>query len=307
MDETMLMTGASRGIGWHAAVAMLATNPGLQMFVTDRTGGLAEALRAKSGNPQVYGVRADLASLDSVRAAAHHVMQRARVTSFVGNAGLQVTSGARRSADGYEVTFAVNVLANHLLLRLVGDQLRRAVITASDTHFGDFRHNLGLAPAPVWRPPAELARPDGPHTSVAGRTAYSTSKLAVIYLVHEWARRLGGSTEVFSWNPGFVPGTGLTRDAGPSVRFAAARVLPLLTLTPLSVSPRTAGHHLARVATGPAVAPSGSYVNLGRAERSSDASYDPQRERELFEAADAQCGRPGKEHHGGHRPTEPPP
>ncbi|MCZ7423279.1 MULTISPECIES: SDR family NAD(P)-dependent oxidoreductase [unclassified Micromonospora] len=286
MTETMLMTGASRGIGWHAAVAMLAANPRLRMFVTDRTGGLAEALRDKSGNQQVYGVRTDLASLGSVRAAADHVMRRARVTSFVGNAGLQVTSGARCSADGYEVTFAVNVLANHLLLRLLGDQLRRAVITASDTHFGDFRHNLGLAPAPVWRPPAELARPDGPHTSVAGRTAYSTSKLAVIHLVHEWARRLD-NTEVYSWNPGFVPGTGLTRDAGPIVRFAAARVLPLLTLTPLSVSPRTAGRHLARVATGPAVAPSGSYVNLGRAERSSDASYDPQREGELFEAAQA--------------------
>jgi NAD(P)-dependent dehydrogenase (short-subunit alcohol dehydrogenase family) len=49
MDETMLMTGASRGIGWHAAVAMLAANPQLRMFVTDRTGGLTEALRDKSG------------------------------------------------------------------------------------------------------------------------------------------------------------------------------------------------------------------------------------------------------------------
>ena len=98
------------------------------------TGGLAEALRDKSGNQQVYGVRADLSSLDSVRAAADHVMARARVTSFVGNAGIQLTSGARRSADGYEVTFAVNVLANHLLLRLLSGSLRRAVITASDTH-----------------------------------------------------------------------------------------------------------------------------------------------------------------------------
>ncbi|WFE26624.1 SDR family NAD(P)-dependent oxidoreductase [Solwaraspora sp. WMMD791] len=286
MDETMLMTGASRGIGWHAAVAMLAADPELRMFVTDRTGGLAEALRDKSGNKQVYGVPADLSSLDSVRAAADHVRERARVTSFVGNAGLQVTSGARPSADGYEVTFAVNVLANHLLLRLLGDQLRRVVITGSDTHFGDLRHNLGLVPAPRWRPPTELARPDQPDTAVAGRTAYSTSKLAVIYLVHEWARRLTDA-EVFSWNPGFVPGTGLARDAGPVVRFVATRVLPLLTLTPLSVGPRTAGGHLARVATGPAVAPSGSYVNLGRAERSSDESYDPQRERELFAAADA--------------------
>ncbi|MFY1634235.1 hypothetical protein ACN27F_13300 [Solwaraspora sp. WMMB335] len=187
MDETMLMTGASREIGWHAAVAMLAADPGLRMFVTDHTGGLAEGLRDKNGNPQVYGVPADLSSLDSVRAAADHVMARAAVTSFVGDAGLQVTGGARRSADGYEVTFAVDVLANHLLLRLLGDQLRRVVITGSDTHFGDLRHNLGLAPAPRWRPPTELARPDQPDTAVAGRTAYSTSKFSVVYLVHEWA------------------------------------------------------------------------------------------------------------------------
>ncbi|WP_432968959.1 hypothetical protein [Dactylosporangium sp. CA-233914] len=63
--------------------------------------------------------------------------------------------------------------------------------------------------------------------------------------------------------------------------------MPVLTLTPLSVNARTAGAHLARVATGPAVGPSGAYVNLGRVERSSDASYDHGRERELWAAAGA--------------------
>jgi NAD(P)-dependent dehydrogenase (short-subunit alcohol dehydrogenase family) len=66
-------------------------------------------------------------------------------------------------------------------------------VVGSDTHFGDLRHNLGLVPAPRWKDVRELAAPcEGAKAEAAreGRTAYSTSKLAVAYLVHAFARRL---------------------------------------------------------------------------------------------------------------------
>ncbi|MFE6921616.1 hypothetical protein ACFVAV_11265 [Nocardia sp. NPDC057663] len=47
-----------------------------------------------------------------------------------------------------------------------------------------------------------------------------TSKLAAIYLVHEYARRLRTGIGIISYNPRFVPGTDLARDADAVSRFA---------------------------------------------------------------------------------------
>jgi NAD(P)-dependent dehydrogenase (short-subunit alcohol dehydrogenase family) len=211
---------------------------------------------------------------------------------FVGNAGVQYTNALTVGPDGFESTFAVNVLANHLFVRLLQDCFvapSRIVITSSDTHVGDFRHNLGMVPGPVWRSPEVLARSGAfsrPATAAAGRTAYSTSKLAVIHLVHEYVRRLPAGIDVVAYNPGFVPGTGLARNAGVVARFAMRRILPALVRTPFATSIEAAGRGLAEVVVGTRKAPSGSYVDRDRVARSSEESYDPQRESELWEVVE---------------------
>jgi NAD(P)-dependent dehydrogenase (short-subunit alcohol dehydrogenase family) len=295
--RTIAMTGATHGIGNVAATKLLQDAPDVHLVAVARPGAgdVAEALRQASGNPNVSMVTADLASLDSLRAAAAALRgqldRRALppLAGFVGNAGLQLTRASDATVDGIEATFAVNVLANHVLI----DELRahftppaRIVITTSDTHFGDFRHNMGMVPAPRWREPRELSTPGTavkPDRAAAGRTAYSTSKLAVIYLVHALARRLPTGVEVFSFNPGFVPGTGLARDAGAITRFAAGRILPLMTLTPYARSLTVSGADLAAAAIGPVAAVSGAYVNGTAVERSSAESYDLDREEALWE------------------------
>lgn len=76
-----------------------------------------------------------------------------------------------------------------------------------------------MVPAPKWREPAALATPgtaDKPDGAVAGRTAYSTSKLAVIYLVHAFARQLPAGIEIFSFNPGWFPEPDLFATPVPS-------------------------------------------------------------------------------------------
>lgn len=300
MKHTIVMTGASRGIGTFAAVRMLRDDADLHLVVTTRGNGddLVAQLGRDSGNRNVSWVDAELSSLSSVRAAAGEIIGRLDggglppLNGFVGNAGLQVTSANRSTGDGIETTFAVNVLANHLFLRLLADHFSapaRIVITTSDTHFGDFRHNMGMVPAPQWRSPRDLMAPGtttATDTLTAGRTAYSTSKLAVIHLVHEFARHLPAGVDIYSWNPGFVPGTGLARDASAVQRFAMKHVMPLMTLTPLSVSARTAGQHLAQLMRRKKPAESGAYISLATAEPSSAESYDPDRERELWQACD---------------------
>ena len=304
--HTIVMTGASRGIGNHAAAQMLRRAPDLHLVITARGSGaeLAAQLIRDSGNPHVTWVTCELSSLASVRSAAAEIGRRLDagvlppLTGFVGNAGVQLTSANRATPDDLETTFAVNVLANHLFLRLLGDrfvQPARVVITTSDTHFGDLRHNMGMVPAPRWRAPRELARAGSSpatDTVAAGRTTYSTSKLAVIHLVHEFSRRLPAGVDIYSWNPGFVPGTGLARDANAGQRFAMRYVMPLMVLTPLSVSAKTAGRRLADVVLGDRPTDSGAYIDLDRPESSSAESYDLARERELWQAADELCRLP---------------
>ncbi|WP_179892205.1 short-chain dehydrogenase, partial [Streptomyces sp. rh34] len=251
-----------------------------------------------AGGHTVSHVAADLGSPADVRSAAVAIRDRldrgelAPLRGFVGNAGTQYTNALTEGPDGFEATFAVNVLANHLFVRLLQDRFTapaRIVITASDTHFGDFKHNMGMVPGPVWKSPGILARTGAfpePHTAAAGRTAYATSKLAAIYLVHEYARRLPAGIDAVAYNPGFVPGTGLARNAGPASRFAMRRVMPVMALTPFATSRSAAGRYLADIVLGTTRAPTGSYVDRGRADRSSRESYDPRREGELWDAAE---------------------
>lgn len=299
MKHTIVMTGASRGIGRVAAEHILRRSPDAHLLVVARgSSGAQLAAELGAGGHTVSHVSADLGSLAGVRSAAGEILDRLDrgdlppLRGFVGNAGMQYTNALTEGPDGFEATFAVNVLANHLFVRLLQDRFTapsRIVITASDTHFGDFKHNMGMVPGPAWKSPDVLARTGAfpkPDTAVGGRTAYSTSKLAAIYLVHEYARRLPAGIDAVAYNPGFVPGTGLARNAGPVSRFAMRRILPVMTLTPFATGRSAAGRYLADVVLGTTYAPTGSYVDRSRADRSSRESYDPQREGELWEAAE---------------------
>ncbi len=304
---TVLMTGASRGLGRAAAERLLRDRPDqlLLVLVRGEEAGrrLARELAARTGNANVQVVACDLGSLAEVRTAAEAVRELldAReippLTGFLANAGVQMASVTKTTADGFEATFGINVLANYLLLRLLADRFEpgaRVVITGSESHFGDFRHNLGLVPAPRWTGTRSLARPGaGPEaeTVTAGRRAYSTSKLGVQYLVHELARRFP-EIDCYAFTPGLVPGTGLARDAGAIQRFGFRYLLPLLWATPIASSPQTAGVRLAAAMTAPRPAESGAYLDRGRVVPSSAESYDEEREEELWRGAAELCGVP---------------
>jgi NAD(P)-dependent dehydrogenase (short-subunit alcohol dehydrogenase family) len=295
--RTIVMTGATHGLGRAAAVKLLEDAPDVHLVVLARSHGedVAAELWEASGNPHVSSVTADLASLDDLRAATSRIkddLDRGALpplTGLIGNAGVQLMRATDATVDGAETTFAVNVLANYVLV----DELRehftspaRIVLTTSDTHFGDLKHNMAMVPGPLWREPSELATPGTApkaESTLAGRTAYSTSKLGVVYLVHALARRLPAGVEIFSFNPGLVPGTGLQRDADAVTRFAFRAIMPVMTHTPFARTMATSGGDLAVAAVGPQRGPSGAYLNGPNAEPSSPASYDVAREDALWD------------------------
>lgn len=304
---TLLMTGASRGLGRAAAERLLRARPDqlLLVFVRGEEAGhrLARELAASTGNSNVRAVSCDLGSLADVRVAAEAVrklLDSGEIPPLAGvlaNAGVQMASTTKTTSDGFEATFGINVLANYLLLRLLADRLEpgaRVVVTGSESHFGDFRHNLGLVPAPRWAGTRTLARPGtGPEaeTVTAGRRAYSTSKLGVQYLVHALARRLP-EVDFYAYTPRLVPGTGLVRDASAIQRFGFRWLLPVLRATPIASSPQTAGAKLAEAVIAPKPAESGAYLDRGRVVPSSKESYDEEREEELWLGAAELCGVP---------------
>jgi NAD(P)-dependent dehydrogenase (short-subunit alcohol dehydrogenase family) len=136
----------------------------------------------RSGNQDVAVALAEFASLAQVRRLADDILQAyPQIAVLVNNAGL-MTPKYELSADGYELTFAVNHLAPFLLTNLLLDRLRasapaRIVTVASEAHRGATIDPALLAGAQGWRP----------------IKAYGRSKLCNILFTRELAARLAGS------------------------------------------------------------------------------------------------------------------
>lgn len=246
MDQLMVMTGATRGIGQVAAALMAG---GL--------GGIAGA-RDPAALPAAWQHRPlDLASLSSVRGFVASLPD-APITHLVLNAGGQRSDVAGRTIDGFETTFATNHLAHYLLLRLVMPRLAkgaRVVITTSGTH--DPAQKTAV-PAPRHANAAWLANPDRDpgldrSPAVAGMRAYSASKLCNLMTARQLAasaEAIAGGWHVFAYDPGLTPGTGLVRSHPWAVRRLVWPLLPLLV--PIAKGMNTladAGRGLADLAT----------------------------------------------------------
>ena len=291
----LLMTGATRGIGLSAAREILRRSPDTHLVLLGRASSTAEVLPGlQVVSPHVSTVDVDLSSQASVDAAGAQLEDRLdsgelpSLWGLVFNAGVHLSNALQTTVDGYERTFAVNVMSTHQLLRQLHPHIQapaRIVVTVSDAHFGDLRHTGGTMPAPRWAIP-EISRPgafDRSESVRAGRRAYVTSKLGGVHLVHEWAPRLPDGVDIVAYNPSLVVGTGLAREAGGTYPFLMSKIIPLLAVTPLVDTPIPAGNKLADVILGVTPAETGTYIHRRKAMASSAESYDIDRERELWD------------------------
>ncbi|WP_405639676.1 SDR family NAD(P)-dependent oxidoreductase [Streptomyces uncialis] len=294
-NRTLIMTGATRGIGLEAARDILGRSPDTHLVVLGRGSSAAEVLPGlRKISPHVSTVDIDLSSKASVDAAGLQLEdlldsgELPPLRGLVFNAGVHLSDALQTTVDGYERTFAVNVMSTHQLLRRLHPHIQapaRIVVTVSDAHFGDLRHTGGTMPAPRWAIP-EISRPGAFARSGnvrAGRRAYVTSKLGGVHLVHEWARRLPEGIEIVSYNPSLVVGTGLAREAGGAFPFLMSKIIPLLAVTPLVDTPVPAGRKFADTVLGVTPAASGAYIHRTKATPSSAESYDTDREHVLWD------------------------
>jgi NAD(P)-dependent dehydrogenase (short-subunit alcohol dehydrogenase family) len=295
---TVLLTGPTGGLG-NAATLAIANRPAPQrpdLILVGRAGKaltqVADAARAAGATVREIGC--DLARLADVRDAGQQVRALLEagdvrpLRAVVANAGVSVVDTHNASADGYELTFAVNYLAH---AQLIGDLLdvvvapARIVLLGSNTyHQNIFRRILRVAPAD-WRDPIELARPtdaDLPATMERSGTAYSDSKLAILYYAHELQRRAPSGINVAVFEPGFMPGTGLSRGHGPGVQ----RVGRVIERIPGVSSPARSGPMLASILLDDRWAHlrDGAFVVKDREREVKPFATDPAREARLWDA-----------------------
>jgi NAD(P)-dependent dehydrogenase (short-subunit alcohol dehydrogenase family) len=295
---TVLITGPTGGLGRAAALAM-ASRPGPQrpdLLLVGRAGAALTSVAdtARGAGTRVREIGCDLARLADVRAAAEEAKEllaagKVRpLRGLVANAGVMVKDTRTASADGYELTFAVNYLAH---AQLIGDLLgsfappARIVLLGSNTYHANLgRKLIGVQPA-QWRDPIELAQPAAADTRPSFKamgTAYSDSKLAILYYAHELQRRAPEEISVSVFEPGVMPGTGLGRQGGP----AAERIGRGLQRLPGVASPAESGPELAALVLDDRWAHlrGGAFVVRDKEREVQPVAHDPERERRLWDA-----------------------
>lgn len=119
--KTVMITGSTSGLG--ATVAQRLGALGATVIVHGRSeerGAEVVAAINAAGPGRAVFYRADLASLDDVEALAAQVRaNHPQLNLLINNAGIGGSTGneRRESADGYELTFAINYLSHFHLTR----------------------------------------------------------------------------------------------------------------------------------------------------------------------------------------------
>lgn len=118
--KTALVTGATGGIGKQIARGLAKL--GAEVLIGARNRQKGAAVRDELGG-NVRVLELDVASFASIKAAVDKLPVE-KLDVLVNNAGAWF-SDRRASVDGYELTFATNVLGPHLLTKLLAPRLQR--------------------------------------------------------------------------------------------------------------------------------------------------------------------------------------
>ena len=267
-----LVTGATGGIG-KVTARVLAAQGATVVIVShsdERCRDAVQQIIAQTGNQNVSAIVADLSTQAGVRqASAEFLSRHTRLDILVNNAGALFTNRSV-SADGIDMTFALNHFGPFLLTSLLLDTIRasapaRIVTVSSSAH----RAARGISFDKLRSP-------------IGGFGAYSQSKLANVLFTYELAQRLAGTgVTANALHPGVV-NTGFGKNNGALFRVVFNLVWPLFT-----VSPEEGARTSVYLASSPDVATiSGAYFEKQRPVRSSPLSYDTALARRLWEVSE---------------------
>ena len=271
-NKTILITGASAGIGLHSAIGLAKLGAKIVMVGRDkgRTAKAMELVKSETGNQAVSYLLADLSSLREVRRLAQEFKSKYDSLDVLLNNAGAIFLTRKVSVDGYERTLALNHLNYFLLTDLLLELLKstpsaRIVNVASRAHYQGH---------------VDFDDLQSQHGYNAMR-AYSMSKLMNVLFTYELARRLQGTNVTANClHPGFVA-SNFAGNNGWFVRIA-------MNFMPGRISVEEGARCPIYLASAPEVeAVNGKYFNFDTQEtHSSEESYDQNVAKRLWEVSE---------------------
>ena len=234
--KTVVITGATSGIGEAAALALAAQGARIVFAARDAAKAADLMGRLTRANPDAAHdhVTGELSTLAGMRGAGEALAAKApRIDVLVNNAGA-IFANREVTADGLEKTFAVNHMAYFVVTEILRPNFApdaRIVSTASGAHAAGRLDFDDL----------QLER------RYSAFTAYGTSKLCNILWNRELARRLDGAGVTANC---FHPG-GVSTGFGSNNRGLLATIFKLAS--PLLLTPEKGADTLVWLASSPDV------------------------------------------------------
>ncbi|MEL6927702.1 MAG: protochlorophyllide reductase [Cyanobacteria bacterium J06600_6] len=315
-ESTVVVTGASSGVGLYAAKALC--DRGWHVVMACRNLPKTEKVAAEVGLPQdKYSIiHLDLSSLDSVQKFVADFRATGKsLDALVCNAAvyLPLEKEPQRSAEGYELSVATNHLGHFLLCNLMLEDLQKSpaaeprlvilgTVTANPKEIG------GKIPIPA---PPDLGNLQGmeagfkdPVTMIDGKKfkpgkAYKDSKLCNMLTMRELHDRYHESTGIIfnALYPGCVAETGLFRNHYSLFQ----TIFPWFqkNVTGGYVTEELAGERVAKVVADPKFNQSGVYYSWGNRQQEdrtafvqeiSDEAMDDNKGKRLWELSEKLVG-----------------
>lgn len=255
LGKTAVVTGATGGLGYEAAVALVMARADVILTGRDDRKGSAAAQKIAHDvtGAKVTYESLDLANLASVADFARRMSARPSLDLLVNNAGVMALPKRQVTADGFEMQFGTNYLGHFALTAQLMPLLRKSaaprVVNVSSlahrTGFIDFSDLQGTRWYSPWK-------------------AYGQSKLACLMFALELQRR----SDAAGWNvlstaahPGFASTNLFAGGPGGLVSLASSFAAPFF-----GQSASDGARPILFAATNPDATPGGYYGPGGMGE-----------------------------------------
>lgn len=197
MKKTILITGATDGIGLHAAhkFAELGHTLLIHGRNADKLSQVVESLAQYSVN--IFRYQADLSDLQQVTSLAEAIeSQHSKIDVIINNAGV-LTSSVKPKKDEIDIRFRVNTLAPYLLTRSLMNHLSDDARVVNVASAAQAPFDMGGVMGKVYKD---------------SMRAYAESKLALIVWTFAMARLAQNKIQFIALNPGSLLATKMVKE-----------------------------------------------------------------------------------------------
>lgn len=191
-NQIVLITGATGGIGKQTATSLAKLGATVVMVGRNKTTGLnvVDEIIKISSNKNIDFIEADLSTISGMKSLVSRFKSKySSLDILINNAGL-APNKLKITDDGFEESFAVNVIAPYVLVEYFKDFLFKSTIGRVITLTG------GNLPSKI-----DIHNLEG-EKSFEGLKTYSDRKIAMMCVMYELAEKYKGKLNINVCYPG---------------------------------------------------------------------------------------------------------